>query len=203
MKYLVLLILSLLLFSCKKEKVVIREGFPYVKSVSKSIYKRDFPIKNVSTIEFLSYPDRIMWDTIGKGQDLEYKDLILNSKLNFDSTMIKERIVLNENQKNKLYALMICDTCVPEESQAACYMPRHMILFMDKSNKIIAYNEFCFSCNGSRYSKNLNNFQKFCIDDMYDLFKKSGIKYFADTLNQVREENKFIDSIQKARGIIK
>ena len=208
MRKLLLGLVFIFLISCKHKGPKYPsedEGVPYVPSVSKLINKREFPLKGYSKIEFISYcGDRIMWDTIGSnGKNFFYKDVVINSKLNFDSTMIKERVILNKNQEKELINLMVCDTCEPEELPSACYMPRHLILFRDKKNKIIAYNEFCFECIGSRHSKNLDDFQKFCLSDMYKQFEKAGIKFFGDTKEQGKEENKFLDSIQRARGIIK
>jgi len=183
MKFIVVFILSLLFFSCKKEK--------------------EFPLKNVAKVEFISYYDRTVWDTIKvNGKNSIYKTLVVNGKFVFDSTFIREKIVLNKSQESELLTLITCDTCISEELPAACYMPRHMIVFRNTKNKIIAYNEFCFHCIGSRQSKVLENYQKFCLSDMSALFEKVGIKYFADNEEQQREESVFNDSILKARGII-
>lgn len=182
MKYLAVFILSFLFFSCKKE--------------------REFPLKNFTKVEFVSYYDRTVWDTIKiNGKNSIYKTLVVNGKFAFDSTFIREKIVLNKKQEKELLNLMVCDTCVLEELPAACYMPRHMIVFRDEKNKIIAYKEFCFTCVGSRSSDNVKPYNSFCMEDMEKLFKKFGIKYFADTPEQEREESKFLDSIQKIRGI--
>ena len=193
-------ILFLSFFSCKEEKLKKPEFKIIETSVSKSIKKREFPLKNVAKIEFLSYPDRITWDTISyKGEIPFRKNLIENQKFTFDSTMIKERIVLNEIQKKELFALMVCDTCVPEEMAAACYQPRHLILFKDKKNKIVGYQEFCFQCVGLRESKNLEGFEKLCFSDMNKLFRKFGIKYFVENDEDNQKEYHFL----KNKGYIK
>ena len=193
-------ILFLSFFSCKEEKLKKPEFKIIETSVSKSIKKREFPLKNVAKIEFLSYPDRITWGTISyKGEIPFRKNLIENQKFTFDSTMIKERIVLNEIQKKELFALMVCDTCVPEEMAAACYQPRHLILFKDKKNKIVGYQEFCFQCVGLRESKNLEGFEKLCFSDMNKLFRKFGIKYFVENDEDNQKEYHFL----KNKGYIK
>ncbi|NHM01618.1 hypothetical protein G4D72_05775 [Flavobacterium sp. KDG-16] len=193
-------ILFLSFLSCKEEKLKTPEFNIIEPSVSKSIKKREFPLKNVAKIEFLSYPDRIAWDTISyKGEIPFRKNLIENQKFTFDSTMIKERIVLNEIQKKELFALMVCDTCVPEEMAAACYQPRHLILFKDKKNKIVGYQEFCFQCIGLRESENLEGFEKFCFSDMNKLFRKFGIKYFVENDEDNQKEYHFL----KNKGYIK
>ena len=161
MKYLSLLLVVLFFFSCQKE----------ITSLLPGIVK----------VELLSYPDRMIWDTISyKKEKSFYKELVDNGKLTFDTTMVKESLILNQSQLNEL-SILLQETCYIPESVAACYMPRHLILFRDKNNRIIAYNEFCFDCVGSRNSKNLDNYQSFCMNNMAELFKKSGIKYFGNT----------------------
>lgn len=192
MKKIILLILVLVFVACKEKKVnkiIETEGVPFVKSVSKTITKRDFPIKNFSKIELVSYYNRIIWDTVKyKGERPSYKMLVDNYKLTFDSTMIQERVVLNKTQEKELLNLMVCDTCVPEEMTAACYDPRHMILFRDAKNRIVAYNEFCINCVGERNSANLEGFQKYCYSDMGELFKKFGIKLFVEDGEDSKED---------------
>ncbi|TRX37319.1 hypothetical protein FNW52_04975 [Flavobacterium sp. ZT3R18] len=184
MRKIIFLITILILVSCKKENTknqIEAEGVPIVKSVSKVINRRDFPLKNFSKIELVSYYDRIRWDTLKyKGKQPFRKELVDNFKLTFDSTMIQERVILNKSQERELLNLMISDTCVPEEMSSACYDPRHMILFRDDKNRIIGYNEFCINCIGSRSSTNLDGFQKYCYSDMSDLFRKFGIKLFVE-----------------------
>nr|WP_315151548.1 hypothetical protein [uncultured Flavobacterium sp.] len=191
MRKIIFLITILILVSCKNEKTnnqIEAEGIPIVKSVSKVINRRDFPIKNFSKIELVSYYNRIFWDTVRyKGERPSYKMLVDNYKLTFDSTMVQERVILNKSQEKELLNLMISDTCVPEEMSAACYDPRHMILFRDDKNRIIGYNEFCINCIGSRSSTNLNGFQKYCYSDMGDLFRKFGIKLFVEYEDEGKE----------------
>jgi hypothetical protein len=191
MRKIIFLISILILVSCKNEQTnnqIEEEGIPIVKSESKVINKREFPLKNFSKIEIVSYYDRIKWDTLEyKKESPFYKVLVDNYKLTFDSTMIQERVVLKKAQEKELLDLLVCDTCVPEEISAACYMPRHMILFRDDKNRIIGYNEFCINCIGSRSSTNLNGFQKYCYSDMGDLFRKFGIKLFVEYEDEGKE----------------
>ena len=199
MRKIIFLISALFLVSCKNEdrrKSTESEGIKIEKSISKIINKRDFPIKNFSKIELVSYYNRVLWDTIKyKGEQPSYKFLVDSYKLTFDSTMIQERVVLNKSQKKELLNLLISDTCVPQEMQAGCYNPRHMILFRDDKNRIIGYNEFCIDCVGSRYSNNLNGFQKYCYTDMAELFRKCGIKLFVEYEGAGGEkEMKFLQS---------
>ncbi|WP_017498400.1 hypothetical protein [Flavobacterium sp. WG21] len=191
MRKIFLLIAVFALVSCQNKKAKVlqeNEGITMVKSESKIIKKRDFPIKNFSKIELVSYYNRIYWDTLNyKGKFPSSKVLVDNYRLTFDSTMIEERVILNKSQEKELLNLMVCDTCVPQEVSAACYNPRHMILFRDNKNRIIGYNEFCLSCVGGRTSPNLDNFQKYCYSDMETLFRKFGIKLFVDYDDEKKE----------------
>lgn len=191
MKRILFLITILLFISCKDEKPEKATNLKtrqVLKSVSRVIKKRNFPLKSFSKIELVSYYNRIYWDTIKhNGEQPSRKVLVDNYKLTFDSTMIQERVVLNKIQEKELLNLMICDTCIPEEISAACYNPRHMILFRDVKNRIVGYNEFCISCTGARNSPNLDGFQKYCLYEMGDLFKKFGIKLFVDYDDEQKE----------------
>lgn len=191
------LVVIIVLVSCKNEKnnrSTVTEGIPIARSVSKIIEKREFPIKNFSKIELVSYYDRILWDTLPyKGKQPFNKILVDNYKLTFDSTMIRERVILNKYQEKELLNLIVCDTCIPGEMESGCYMPRHMILFRDNKNHIIGYDEFCINCIGSRNSSNLDGFQKYCYSDMEELLKKFGIKLFIKD-GEEQEESAFLKS---------
>ncbi|SNR55395.1 hypothetical protein [Flavobacterium sp. ov086] len=191
MKKILFLISILILISCKKEKIE-------SQSFSKLITKREFPLKNYSKIELISYYNRVVWDTKYKGEPPIYKVLVDNYKLTFDSTMIQERVVLNKVQEKELLNLMVCDTCALKQIESACYNPRHMILFRDDKNRIIGYNEFCMECYASSNSANLDGFQKYCYSDMEALFKKFGINLFMEDSDKDQEYIFFKD-----KGILK
>ena len=174
------LLTILILISCRKEqeKTQYEESPIITKSATEIIKERDFPLKNLS-IEFLSYEDRMTWDRKSTENDNKYsKDLVVDYKLNFDSTKVKERVLLNSLLKKELIELISQDSCKMENLPRDCYMPRHMILFRDSKNKILGYKELCLSCKGFRESKNLENYNGFCFTQMEYLFKKAGIKYF-------------------------
>ncbi|MTH14352.1 hypothetical protein [Flavobacterium sp. LC2016-01] len=178
------LIFIVILISCKKENTessIVSEKTQVSKSKSEAIKRKDFPLKNLSKVEVLSYEDRMRWDRKITKKDNKYtKDLVVHFKLNFDSTKVKERVLLNSVLKSELLELMFQDSCRVEELPSDCYMPRHMILFRDQKNRIIGYKELCLSCKGFRESKNLENYNGFCFSQMEELFKKAGIKYFDD-----------------------
>jgi len=156
-------------------------------------------LENVEKIEFISYADRIMWDTISYNHKNPFKKELINknNQLTFDTLQIKERIVLNKEQKEELFDLLNSN-CYELSAEDACYMPRHLILFRDKTNKIIAYNEFCFTCGNAINSNNLDNYQNFCLNEMEALFKKNGIKYFVNTPeDETKEHNQL-----KEKGLL-
>ena len=180
----IFLIVVLALVSCKNGKIKSQEDESLVigKSATEIIKRRDFPLKNLSKVEVLSYEDRMRWDKNGtKEENNKYtKELVVDYKLNFDSTKVKERVLLNSVLKTELLELMSQDSCKVEELPADCYMPRHMILFRDHKNRIIGYKELCLGCKGFRESKNLENYNGFCFSQMEELFIKAGIKYLDD-----------------------
>ena len=193
MRKVLFLISILLLISCKNNDAE--------KTFSKVINKRDFPIKNFSKIELISYYNRIYWDTKFKGEFPTHKVLVEDYKLTFDSTMIQERIVLNKVQEKELLNLMLSDSCSIDQIAAACYNPRHMILFRDNKNRIIGYDEFCLECASSRNSDNLEDFQQYCYYDMSNLFKKFGIKLFVeiDDKKAIEKEDAFVEKIRNSK----
>lgn len=194
MRKIIFLISILILISCKNEKIE-------SQSFSKVINKRDFPIKNFSKIELVSYYNRIYWDTKFKGEFPIHKVLVENYKLTFDSAMIQERVVLNKVQEKELLNLMVSDSCSIDQITAACYNPRHMILFRDNKNRIIGYNEFCLECASSRNSDNLEDFQKYCYYDMSNLFKKFGIKLFVESedIKAIEKEEAFVEKFRNSK----
>ncbi|GAA3770390.1 hypothetical protein [Flavobacterium ginsengiterrae] len=193
MKKILFLVIIVFFISCKNKQEE--------KIFSKVINKRDFPIKNLSKIELISYYNRILWDSKFKGEFPTHKVLVENYKLTFDSTMIQERVILNKIQEKELLNLMVSDSCSLDQIESACYNPRNMILFRDNKNRIIAYNEFCLECSSSRNSENLKDFQKYCYYDMSNLFKKFGIKLFVESEDKksIAAEEAFIEKIRTSR----
>lgn len=204
------------LFSCKKEvKVTKTKDWIYTEEkradgtilyTEERVEEKDtinyskikFPFDKIKKVEFLSYYNRIMWDERKDRNEVSYGELVKNQKIVFDTTLIKERIIVDRIQIKRLYDILKSN-CKIQEEQAACYNPRHMILYRDYKNKIIAYQEFCFECIGSRQSKNLLNNSSFCFSDMKNLFKNVGIKYFGETEKERDQEYLFL----KEKGYIK
>ncbi|MWB94749.1 hypothetical protein GON26_10265 [Flavobacterium sp. GA093] len=204
MKRILFLIAFLFFISCKNEKTIDSGKIEVVNSLSRIIKKRDFPLKNFSNIELVSYYNRVVWDTIKVNDKSPFnKILVDNYRLTFDSLMIQERVTLNKIQEKELLNLMISDTCSTGETPADCYKPRHMILFRDHKNRIMGYSEFCIACAAGRNSENLEEFQKYCYSDMEILFKKYGIKLFVHEGDEDdTQENREYDFL-KHKGYIK
>ena len=152
--------------------------------------KRIFTLDGYNRAEFISYPDRIAWDSSG------VDEIIVDHKINIDSTFFKERIVLNSDQLKKLNKLLSSDFCNNQNpASAACYIPRNLLLLKDDKNKVLAHVEFCFGCCQSRYSRNIVDFQQFCIKDMQNLFLECGIKYFGLKKEELESEYKLHETI--------
>jgi hypothetical protein len=179
------LILLIGLFSCNKEekksinkietkKTEVLE-FEIVKPSELEKNVDDF-FSNVSKIEILAYLDRNKWD---KSDNPDYRnpDYIKNNKIEIKDKYLRNRIVLSSSQVKELQAGFKKGYY---DIAAACYDPRHAIIFYDKNDVIIGNIEICFECNNVSSSKNLYSIGRSASNQM-DLFKKFGITYFEDT----------------------
>lgn len=132
--------------------------------------------EKVKRIEILAYEDRNQW-TKEDNPDFLKLNYIQNGKLEINKKYLRNRISLNKEQieilKNKLRK------CETENWAAACYDPRHAILFYDKNDKIFGYIEMCFDCNGRRSSENFKVFSE-CALGLEETFKEFGITYFGE-----------------------
>ena len=69
--------------------------------------------------------------------------------------------------------------CKTKNWVAACYDPRHSILFYNEKDEIFGYIEICFECNRVESTSNLK-FISECALSQEELFKEFGITYFND-----------------------
>src|SRR3989344_4433139 len=94
----------------------------YVVNANKFEYSTIFPFSDAAYIEILSYPNRLKWDTTSDGKHTDYfhPHLIKNGKLNFDTTGIKERILLNSEKQKKLFNILYNNTCLAQQ-MSPCY----------------------------------------------------------------------------------
>ena len=179
------LILLIGLFSCNKEekksinkietkKTEVKE-FEIVKAadLEKNVY--DF-FSNVTKIEIFAYLDRNKWE---KSDNPDYRNpnYIKNNKIEIKDKYLRNRIVLSNSQIKELQTGFKKGYY---DYSAACYDPRHAIIFYDKDGVIIGNIEICFDCNNVSSSKNLYSIGMSATNQL-DLFKKFGVTYFEDT----------------------
>lgn len=129
-----------------------------------------YPFNKADKIEIVYYPFR--------------EDSYTNNELIKDNQFtvknIKERIILNANQKEELFSILYDYTTKSEKfyvdsTPADCYNPRHSIIFYS-GDKVISYLEVCLECGGYKANSGFGNFcsDKYCMLQHY--FKSSGIK---------------------------
>jgi hypothetical protein len=162
--------------------------------------KLDNLLKKTNKIEFLAYIDRNSWD----GSDNpNYRNVsyIKNRKLDIKEKYIKNRMILNNKQVKEFKEKL--NHCNSVDWVAACYDPRHAIIFYNDKDEIFGYVEMCFSCNNYDASKNVS-FIGMCTVELETLFKEFGITYFEDDekdkeliklkQKELEERNKKLDS---------
>lgn len=145
---------------------------------SKSKFSRDsvFPFNESNKIELIAYDSTSEADFFG--------GRITHMKKPHDSlskVRIRERVVLNTGQTDTLFSIIhdykFNDDRLYGES-AACYNPRHAILFYH-DNKLIEVLEICFECQQIEHIDKRSKFGLMCHDKwcyLIQYFKKCGIK---------------------------
>ena len=142
--------------------------------------KVDDFFSKVDRVEIVSYPSRTNWDESDRLKTSELYSII--EKSSFKEKYIKDRILLSEEQKKKLIDVFK-DINLKIATQAACYEPRHLIVFFDKNNKVYGYLELCIECGTYDSSKNMEGILNFSMEkgaEFETLFKEFGIKHFTD-----------------------
>ena len=142
--------------------------------------KVDDFFSKVNKVEIVSYPSRTNWE---ENDRLKTSELhLILEKSSFKEKYIKDRILLSEEQKNKLIDVFK-NINLGIATQAACYEPRHLIICFDKENKVYGYFELCIECGTYDSSKNMEGILNFSMEkgaEFEMLFKEFGIKYFTD-----------------------
>jgi len=132
-------------------------------------------------IEIWSYPNREIWHREGVDNTGALKELkIENGKVNIEKNNIKEKIILSKEQIEKIYQTLYDNKICDYESVAACYQPRHLIVFFNSEDKVFNALEICLSCTQIQ-SINEFNYPNLCdtkMDKLEEVFKSFGIKYF-------------------------
>lgn len=126
--------------------------------------------EKTSRIEILAFINRNEWNEMDI--NLNY---INNGKIELKNKYLKNRISLNAQQIKKLKKSL--SKCEIKNWEAACYYPRHAIIFYDKNVKVFGHIEICFDCNRSASSNNMLSFSE-CALGLEELFKEFGITYF-------------------------
>ena len=142
--------------------------------------KVDDFFSKVKRVEIVSYPSRTNWQEEDRLKTSELHLIIERSS--FKEKYIKDRIRLNEEQKNKLIDAFK-EINLGIATQAACYEPRHLIVCFDENNKVYGYFELCIECGTYDSSKNMEGILNFSMEKGAEfgvLFKDFGIKYFTD-----------------------
>lgn len=133
-----------------------------------------FPFCDADKIKIISFKSQL-------GKTPIENDTIFSAKTT-------ETIILSEVQKDQLTDILYNynyskKTNVISETTQGCYFPRQAIVFLDKSDKVIAFIEVCLECKQVVSKLPKESIGNFC-DGKYDLLKKFfssiGIKQFED-----------------------
>ncbi|WP_445722682.1 hypothetical protein [Flavobacterium sp.] len=171
----------------RKERIIKKD---FSKSMS-------FKYDDISEVIIYSFLDK---EFIKQIDGYLRKDINFNTDVQLSNDFIKERIVLSENQKTKLFNLIAKDSCNSDQLIADCYNPRHQIVFKDKKDNVIGDIEICFSCGNIENSKSIGEAKYYCLEDMRLFFWNLGIKYFINDDHsgiQTEEEQKEIERIYR------
>lgn len=100
-----------------------------------------------------------------------------------DLVGINQAKTLNISKINKLTDILY-NTCskynITHTEGYGCYNPRNAIVFFDNEDKVFAYLEICFECNGNQPRPyKLTEFDEFCsytYTELEKFFKQNGIE---------------------------
>lgn len=146
-----------------------------------------YPFNKARQIQIISYQDRNIWDTLS---DKEFSyipdEVIKDGKIRLDKSRLKECLKVDSAKKKELFDILFNIDCYGTVKVAACYDPRHSIIFYDSKNKAIGSIEICFECSNSHSSMGIEHID-LCPEKLSELnkfFKKSGVKYFGQDEQQ-------------------
>lgn len=167
MKYFFLL-LFLTIFSCKSTQEKIQVDNVFLEA---------------DKVEIWSYANREIWhiENVEGSDSKRMENLeIENGKLNIDLINVKEKIKLTKKEVAEIYKILFSSKICKYVSVAACYQPRHLIVFYDSEEKVINALEICLSCIQIQSINNFN-YPDLCeqkMDKLEKLFKSFGINYY-------------------------
>jgi hypothetical protein len=106
------------------------------------------------------------------------------------SKYVKDEITLTEAQIDRLTELLYNynfskDPASRSITHGDCYEPRHAIVFLNSSDKVFGYFEFCFECKNHRTVPARENVGEFCSGKyqlIEDFFQSIGVTFFKEEL---------------------
>ncbi|WP_341904699.1 hypothetical protein [Fluviicola taffensis] len=104
------------------------------------------------------------------------------------SNYLKDEITLTEDQIDRLTEILYNynfskDLNSRTITHGDCYEPRHAIVFLNSSDKVFGYFEFCFECKNHRTFPTKENIGEYCPTKyllIADFFKSVGITFFEE-----------------------
>ena len=154
-----------------------------IKTLTEEQRMSYFPFSETTTIKIVAFKNK---NSGGDGEDLiKHIDSIHIKQDFFNASLYDEVATLEPSQINQLTDIFFNYGYKNKQgviSIEACYMPRNVIFFLDHSNKIIAYLELCFQCNGYRVSSKKIDLGHCSekLDLIKTIFKESKIHYGID-----------------------
>ncbi len=136
-----------------------------------------YPFNTASRIWVIAFPENT-------GKAPIVKDKILFSKtiehIQVDSLQVDQLtdVLYNYNYDPR--------TNLFDQTAAACYNPRHAIVFTDLKNKVISYIEICIECQHIKSTLPESSLGIFCEGKyklLEDWLRRTGITYFAKKRN--------------------
>lgn len=165
-----------------KTKFILLFLMIYSSCIAQENEALDSIFNQTKKIEIIAFYDRDKWDREDRSMNVNY---IKNNNIEIKEKYVRNRIILNQDQINKLKSKL--ENYHPENIEpAACYMPRHVLIFTNTKNEIFGYIEICFTCGSTQSSKNLKFLARRALEQE-KLFKEFGITYFEDTEEEIKE----------------
>lgn len=103
------------------------------------------------------------------------------------SKYLKDEITLTENQIDQLTEILYNHNFSKDLGSTIthgdCYEPRHAIVFLNSSDKVVGYFEFCFECQNHRTfpaKENIGEYYSGKYSLIADFFKSVGITFFEE-----------------------
>lgn len=104
------------------------------------------------------------------------------------SKYLMDEITLTEDQIDKLTQILYNYNFTKEPgprgiTHGSCYEPRHAILFLNSSDKVFGFFEFCFQCQNHQTVPARENIGEFCpgkYDLIQQFFQSVGVTFFKE-----------------------